>query len=119
MDQTGNQDEQTDQPLLEDTHDPALLLTVKQASRRHGTPVPRHNRTPAKRFTLLTGFEPFSKEKPANPSWEGIKELDGRSWRRFQLVAKQLPCVWGAPLENLPTWIAEYQPVAVFSFGQG
>jgi pyrrolidone-carboxylate peptidase len=27
--------------------------------------------------------------------------------------------VWGAPLEQLPAWIEELKPVAIFSFGQG
>src|SRR5262249_11593120 len=68
---------------------------------------------------LLTGFEPFGKKRPPNPSWEGIKGLDGREWKGHRLVCKQLPVVWGPPLEHLPSWIAEYQPVAIFSFGQG
>ena len=29
---------------------------------------------------LLTGFEPFGAGKPPNPSWEGIKSLDGQEW---------------------------------------
>ncbi|APW63488.1 nuclear transport factor 2 family protein [Paludisphaera borealis] len=68
---------------------------------------------------LLTGFEPFGKKKPPNPSWEGIKKLDGQEWKGFRLVAKQLPVVWGSPLTQLEGWIAEYKPVAVFSLGQG
>jgi pyroglutamyl-peptidase len=68
---------------------------------------------------LLTGFEPFGKKKPPNPSWEGIKKLDGQSWKGHRLVCKQVPVVWGAPLEHLPGWVAEYQPVAIFAFGQG
>jgi pyroglutamyl-peptidase len=68
---------------------------------------------------LLTGFEPFGKSRPPNPSWEAIKDLDGREWKGCRLVCKQVPVVWGAPLEHLPAWISEYQPVAIFSFGQG
>jgi pyroglutamyl-peptidase len=68
---------------------------------------------------LLTGFEPFGKKKLPNPSWEGIKRLDGQQWKGYRLVCKQVPVVWGAPLEHLPGWISEYQPVAIFAFGQG
>ncbi len=68
---------------------------------------------------LLTGFEPFGKKKPPNPSWEGVKNLDGQEWNGYRLVAKQLPVVWGSPLEQLESWIAQYKPVAVFSLGQG
>jgi pyroglutamyl-peptidase len=68
---------------------------------------------------LLTGFEPFGKKKPPNPSWEAIKKLDGREWKGFRLVAKQLPVVWGSPLTQLEGWIAELKPVAVISLGQG
>lgn len=68
---------------------------------------------------LLTGFEPFGEGRPPNPSWEGVKRLDGETWRGHRLVGKQLPVVWGAPHEHLKKWIDEYQPVAIFSFGQG
>src|SRR5260370_32212287 len=34
---------------------------------------------------LLTGFEPFGKKKPPNPSWEGIKKLDGPQWKGYRL----------------------------------
>jgi pyroglutamyl-peptidase len=67
---------------------------------------------------LLTGFEPFGKKRPPNASWEGIKQLDGREWKGYRLVCKQLPVVWGAPMEQLPAWIDEHRPVAVFSFGE-
>jgi pyroglutamyl-peptidase len=68
---------------------------------------------------LLTGFEPFGPGRPANPSWEGVKRLDGKQWKGHRLVAKQLPVEWGAPLEHLTPWLDELKPVAVFSFGQG
>jgi pyroglutamyl-peptidase len=68
---------------------------------------------------LLTGFEPFGEERPKNPSWEGIKLLDGQRWKVYQLVAKQLRVDWGAPLEQLRPWVEQYHPVAIFSFGMG
>lgn len=68
---------------------------------------------------LLTGFEPFGPGRPPNPSWEAVKTLDGQEWRGYRLVGKELSVVWGAPLEQLQALVAEYEPVAVFSFGQG
>ncbi len=68
---------------------------------------------------LLTGFEPFGPGKPPNPSWEGIKELDNTDWNDFRLVSRQMKVVWGAPLEQLETWVSEFKPAAIFSFGQG
>ena len=68
---------------------------------------------------LLTGFEPFGRHRLPNASWQGIKDLDGRKWNGYRIVAREMPVVWGAPLECLPGWIDEYKPVAVFSFGMG
>jgi pyroglutamyl-peptidase len=68
---------------------------------------------------LLTGFEPFGRKRPPNASWQGIKDLDGRIWKGYRIVAREVPVVWGAPLEYLPGWIDEYKPVAIFSFGMG
>jgi pyrrolidone-carboxylate peptidase len=68
---------------------------------------------------LLTGFEPFGAERPRNPSWEGIKLLDGQRWQGYQLIAKQMRVDWGAPLEQLRPWIEQYHPAAIFSFGMG
>jgi pyroglutamyl-peptidase len=68
---------------------------------------------------LLTGFEPFGPQKPPNPSWEGVKQLDGREWRGHKLVARQITVVWGAPLKQLQQLIAEHRPAAIFAFGQG
>lgn len=68
---------------------------------------------------LLTGFEPFGKQRPANPSWEGIKRLHGQEWQGYELVCKEVPVVWGAPLSHLQELISQHKPVAVFSFGQG
>lgn len=72
-----------------------------------------------KPIILLTGFEPFGPGRPANPSWESVKGLDGREWNGHRLVARQLPVVWGVPMTQIEEWIAELHPVAIFSFGQG
>jgi pyroglutamyl-peptidase len=68
---------------------------------------------------LLTGFEPFGDKRPPNPSWEGVRDLDGTDWMNYRIVAHQLPVVWGEPLKQLQEQIDKYHPVAVFSFGQG
>lgn len=68
---------------------------------------------------LLTGYEPFGPGRPANVSWEAIKDLDGTEWRGFRIVARQARVLWGAPAEHLDQWLAEFRPVAVFSFGTG
>lgn len=68
---------------------------------------------------LLTGYEPFGKKKPANPSWEGIKNLDDREWNGHRLVAKQVKVVWGEPRTQLTQWVDEYKPAAILAFGQG
>ncbi len=75
--------------------------------------------TAKQQVILLTGFEPFGEDRPANPSWEAIKELDGKSWHGYRLVCREAKVVWGAPLEQLSQWIDEVKPVAIFSFGQG
>ena len=68
---------------------------------------------------LLTGYEPFGPGKPANPSWEGIKKLDGQERNGYRLVTYELPVVWGAPLPALTKLIDDFHPAAIFSFGQG
>jgi pyroglutamyl-peptidase len=80
---------------------------------------PRDKPVAAKSIILLTGFEPFGEKRPPNPSWEGIKDLDGKEWMGHQLVCKRLRVVWGSPLEQVQEAIDRYHPVAIFSFGQG
>lgn len=73
----------------------------------------------AKPVILLTGFEPFGPGRPANPSWEGIRNLHKTDWHGYQIIAQELPVVWGEPLKQLQKLIQQHKPVAVFSFGQG
>ena len=54
---------------------------------------------------LITGFEPFGGET-VNPSWEVVKQLDGMIIRGQQVVAKQLPCVFGEALTVLKAALA-------------
>jgi pyroglutamyl-peptidase len=86
------------------------------------TPVDAQDAAPAedgRPVILLTGFEPFGPGRPPNSSWEGVRGLDGREWRGYRLVSKQLPCVWGEPLKHLEPLVTELKPAAIFSFGMG
>lgn len=66
---------------------------------------------------LLTGFEPFGGE-PINPSWELARALDGQQIAGATVVARRLPCVFGAALSLLEQAIAETRPVIVLALGQ-
>ncbi|MCG2586074.1 pyroglutamyl-peptidase I [Massilia sp. TS11] len=66
---------------------------------------------------LLTGFEPFDRE-PINPSWEAVRALDGRQIGGARVVARQLPCVFGAAITQLEAALRELQPALVLCVGQ-
>ncbi|MFJ3167057.1 pyroglutamyl-peptidase I [Serratia nematodiphila] len=66
---------------------------------------------------LITGFEPFGGER-LNPSWEVVKQLNDMELVGTRLVARQLPCVFGAALEALNAAIDEVQPLMVLAVGQ-
>ena len=66
---------------------------------------------------LITGFEPFGGET-VNPSWEVVKQLDGMIIRGQQVVAKQLPCVFGEALTVLNAALETYQPQLTIAVGQ-
>src|SRR5581483_9941945 len=66
---------------------------------------------------LLTGFEPF--EGPRNPSWEAVKNLDGKTVDGYQVVALQLPVAWQGAADKLEAAIRDIRPAAVISFGEG
>ncbi|QUY49532.1 pyroglutamyl-peptidase I [Serratia plymuthica] len=66
---------------------------------------------------LITGFEPFGGER-LNPSWEVVKQLNDMELVGTRIVARQLPCVFGAALEALNAAIDEVQPVMVLAIGQ-
>ena len=54
---------------------------------------------------MITGFEPFGGER-LNPSWEVVKQLNDMGWSA-RIVARQLPCVFGAALDALNAAIDE------------
>ena len=66
---------------------------------------------------LITGFEPFGGER-VNPSWEVVKQLNDMEFAGARIIARQLPCVFGAALEALNAAIDEVQPVMVLAIGQ-
>lgn len=66
---------------------------------------------------LITGFEPFGGER-LNPSWEVVKQLNDMELVGARIVARQLPCVFGAALDVLNAAIDEVQPVMVLAIGQ-
>lgn len=65
---------------------------------------------------LLTGFEPFDKDR-INPSWEVARALDGEVIAQARVCAVQLPCVFGDAMRALDEALAEHQPVLVISLG--
>jgi pyroglutamyl-peptidase len=66
---------------------------------------------------LLTGFEPFNKE-PVNPAWEAVRSLDGWKEGGFRVVARQVPCAFGAAIDTVRAAIEELEPVLVIAVGQ-
>lgn len=77
---------------------------------------------------LLTGFEPFGGEA-INPSWEAIKQLDGRflhdvqstlatTGTHYQLACRRLPCVFELALQDLRQHLRHFQPILVLAIGQ-
>ncbi|SPZ66114.1 Pyrrolidone-carboxylate peptidase [Serratia quinivorans] len=66
---------------------------------------------------LITGFEPFGGER-VNPSWEVVKQLNDMELAGARIIARQLPCVFGASLEALNAAIDEVRPVMVLAIGQ-
>ncbi|QJD99166.1 pyroglutamyl-peptidase I [Massilia forsythiae] len=66
---------------------------------------------------LLTGFEPFN-GADINPSWEAARALDGWTGPGFQVVARQLPCVFGRANVALLDAVEELHPDIVIGVGQ-
>jgi pyroglutamyl-peptidase len=96
-----------------------FVLAVSASScESQSDPSPATSSADERPVILLTGFKPFGR-RSENASWEGVKSLDGREFHGHRIVCRQLPVVWGAPLENLRKWTEDLHPVAVFSFGEG
>lgn len=65
---------------------------------------------------LVTGFEPFDGES-INPSWEAASRLDGWQCADHVVVARCLPCVFGAVREELTRALATLNPEIVIAIG--
>jgi len=70
------------------------------------------------RTVLLTGFEPFGGES-TNPSWRVAQALHGEVIAGAQVVAVQLPCVFGESLSVLQEALAQHGPRLVLVLGLG
>ncbi|HSI58217.1 MAG TPA: pyroglutamyl-peptidase I [Ideonella sp.] len=66
---------------------------------------------------LLSGFEPFGGDS-FNPSWEVARALGGTRIGEAEVVALELPCVFGAALTTLRDALATLQPGLVLALGQ-
>ncbi len=66
---------------------------------------------------LITAFEPFDGER-CNPSWQVAERLHQRTIAGAEVVALQLPCVFGASLDKLTAGLAAYQPLLTIALGQ-
>ncbi|WP_445496163.1 pyroglutamyl-peptidase I [Photorhabdus sp. SF281] len=69
------------------------------------------------KIVLITGFEPFGNET-INPSWEAVKQLQGRELCGARIEARQLPCVFDVSLTCLYSAIHDAQPDLVIAVGQ-
>lgn len=67
-------------------------------------------------IVLLTGFEPFESE-PINASWEAARALDGETIGDARVVARCLPCVFGAAAQALIGHIETHRPALVLATG--
>lgn len=65
---------------------------------------------------LLTGFDPFG-GGAHNPSWLIAQALHGQRIAGHQVVAAQLPTVFGESLQRLQSLLQEHQPAITLSLG--
>ena len=66
---------------------------------------------------LITGFDPFGGES-LNPSWLAVQALHGRQIAGHQVVAAQLPTVFGDSLAALAPLLRNHKPALVVCVGQ-
>lgn len=69
------------------------------------------------RRVLITGFEPFGGE-PINPSWLAASRLHGEVIGGCEVIARELPCVFGDAIEKLVDEIRGFDPILVIATGQ-
>lgn len=66
---------------------------------------------------LLTGFDPFGGAQ-VNPSWLAVRELSGRRILGHEVIAAQLPTVYGDSIQALHKLLRQHRPVLVACVGQ-
>lgn len=66
---------------------------------------------------LVTGFEPFDGES-VNPALEAVRRLHGMRIGSHQVIAQELPCVFGASIAVLEQTMASLRPDIVLCVGQ-
>jgi pyroglutamyl-peptidase len=66
---------------------------------------------------LVTGFDPFENE-PINPSWEAVRTLDGQGLAGADIIARQLPTVFGESIKTLDKLLTSLRPDVVIAVGQ-
>lgn len=66
---------------------------------------------------LLTGFTPFGNED-INPSWEAVRELDGKHIGGHRVVARLLPTIFADSQRELTLAVDDVEPSIVFGVGQ-
>jgi len=66
---------------------------------------------------LLTGFTPFGNED-INPSWEAVRELDGRHIGGHRVVARLLPTIFADSQRELALAVDEIEPAILLGVGQ-
>jgi pyroglutamyl-peptidase len=89
-------------------------LSAKRTAR---SPRPSHQRTRKTRIVLVSGFEPFGKER-VNPSWEVARRLDGKVIAGLTVKAIRLPVAFSRATAHIIRAIKQFQPVAVIGLGQ-
>ena len=75
-----------------------------------------HSTPPAGPAILLTGFDPFG-GSAHNPSWLIAQALHGQRIAGHQVVAAQLPTVFGQSLQRLQSLLQEHQPSITLCLG--
>ncbi|ABS22324.1 pyroglutamyl-peptidase I [Bacillus cytotoxicus] len=66
---------------------------------------------------LLTGFDPFGGEK-INPAWEVAKALHEKEGNGYKVISKQIPTVFHKSIEQLESYIDEFNPELIICIGQ-
>ena len=75
-----------------------------------------HSTPPVGPAILLTGFDPFG-GSAHNPSWLIAQALHGQRIAGHQVVAAQLPTVFGQSLQRLQSLLQEHQPAITLCLG--